>query len=230
MTEQKPDVPAEGTEEVLTPPTPEISAASEQASSEQAKFDAEAFEKRFKQLEESLLERLPEEVDRRFKSTTDKSFQDVRKVAKYLDQFGGDVEKAVREMAIDEIIEERRTVDPGRSDSPSGQVPSDFKKRTAEILEEAGIPLDDPEVVALSKEKVADAADWYRKLTRLGVRRAKQGGVTESASVSPTGQPAPTSSDDDLLNKIQELLRHPVKNAAEIDRLSSEARKRGLLK
>jgi len=206
MTEQTQDVPAEVTEELKAPPTPEISAESEQVSSAKAEFDAGAFDKRLKQIEESV-NKLPDLVDARFKSTTDKSFQDVRKVAKYLEQFGGDVDKAVREMAIDEMLEQRGKADPGRSSQPSGQKPSDFDKRTAEILEEAGIPPDDPEVIELAKTPVSSEAEWYRKLTRLGVRRAKQGNITPAATVGSSGKPvsAGGKSYDELAKELTEL-------------------------
>jgi len=187
MTEQTQDVPAEVTEEPKAPPTPTISAESKPESSAKAEFNAEAFEKRFNQLEEAV-SKLPDLVDARFKSTTDKSFQDVRKVAKYLEQFGGDVDKAVREMAIDEMIEQRGGRDFGKSTSTVAQAPSDFDKRTAEILEEAGIPPDDPELIELAKTPVSSEGEWYRKITKLGVRRAKQGSVTSAATVGQTGQ------------------------------------------
>lgn len=232
MTEKKPDVPVEGTEEGLTPPTPAISPASERVSSAETGFDVVAFEERISAKIDEIVASIPHEVDRRFKSTTDKSFQDVRKVAQYLEQFGGDVEKATREMAIDELLEGRKgeVGDPGRSPEPSTQLSeADFQRRTAEILEEAGIPLDDPEVLDLAKEKVASEADWYRKLTKLGVKRAKQGGIGTGAAVGDAGGPVKPAEDDALLDEIQDLLRHPIHNAKRIDELTAEARKRGLL-
>jgi hypothetical protein len=205
MTEQTQDVPAEVTEEPKAPPTPSISAESKPESSAKAEFNAEAFEERFKQLEEAV-NKLPDLVDARFKSTTDKSFQDVRKVAKYLEQFGGDVDKAVREMAIDEMIEQRSGRDSGKSSATVAQAPSDFDKRTAEILEEAGIPLDDPELVKLSETPVASAAEWYRKITRLGVQRAKQGNITPAAVVGSSGKVVASGDEQEaLLNEMNDF-------------------------
>ena len=228
MTEQTKDVPTQVTEETLAPPTPVISPASEQASSAETGFDAVAFEERITAKLDEFTESLPGLVDARFKSTTDKPHQDVRKIAEYLKKFGGDVEVAAREMAIDRLLEGRETEArvPGRTPARSTQ--ADFAARTEEILEEAGIPLDDPEVLEMQKSPVANEGDWYRKLTKLGIKRAKQGGVTASATIGSAGKASAPIEGDALLAEITELQRHPVANQKAIAEKMKQAREAGL--
>ena len=64
----------------------------------------------------------------------------------------------------------------------------------------------------------------------MGEKVAKQESVGLGARVGGGGANIPNkSSDNDLLNSIGVLQRHPVQNAKEIDRLMGQARSRGIL-
>ena len=235
MTEQTTDTTPQGTEDKLTPPVPDVVPASEPVTSTDTGFDAVAFEERITTKLDEFTESLPGLVDSRFKSATDKPMQDVRRVADYLKRFDNDVEKAAREMAIDRLLAggETEVRDPGRSSTQSTQMSeaekTNFEERTAKILGEAGIPLDDPEVAELAKKPVFDKEDYLDSLRTMGIKRLKQGGVTASATVGATGAAVTPVEGDALLAEIMELQESPVINQKAIEEKMDEARKAGLL-
>jgi len=234
MTEKTKDdiAPVEGEE--LAVPTPTISAGSDQAGSEESRFDAEAFEKRFF---EKLVPTLDELVDKRVKSIKDRRLNKLAKIDEILEAVeasGGDPNKIRDSLEKEEILSRMERLEQfiggagGSAASGKTQVSqAEFDKRTADILEEAGIPLDDPEVVELSKSPVANEAEWYRKLTRLGVKRAKQGGIGGAAVVGSSGKAPSKMSSDEIFSEIERLQVNPVANAARIKELMDQAKESG---
>jgi hypothetical protein len=213
MTDKTKDDIVKGEEEALAPPTPEISAGSEQAGSEKVGFDAEAFESRFF---EKLDEVLDKKVDARVKSIKDRRLNKLAKAEEILaavEAAGGDPEKIRGKLETDSLLNRLEALEAAISGA-GGSAPAggarvsqeEFDKKTAEILEEAGIPVDDEEVKELAKTKVANEGEWYRKLTALAVKRAKQGGITSSATVGKTGKTASTDKTyDELAAELAEL-------------------------
>lgn len=235
MTDITKDDVVKGEEEALVPPTPTISAGSEQAGSKETGFDAEAFETRFF---EKLDEVLDQKVDARVKSIKDRRLNKLAKADEILaavEAAGGDPEKIRGRLETDSLLNRLEAIEAaigsaGGSATAGGNRVSkkEFDNKTAEILEEAGIPLDDPEVIELAKMPVANEGDWYRKLTMLGVKRAKQGGITSSAAVGKTGKTTAPASGEELLSQIAELQVNPVQNAKKIAELMKQARDLGL--
>jgi len=238
MTEQTTDDIVQGEGEALVPPTPTISAGSEQAGSEETGFDVEAFEERFFS---KLDEVLDDKVDARVKSIKDRRLNKLAKIDEILaavEASGGDPEKIRGKLETDEVLNRLEALEGAMRGAGgtasvdgaqmSGAKQKEFEARTAEILEEAGIPLDDPEVLELKKSPVASEGDWYRKITKLGVQRAKQAGITPSAAVGDKGRPSISKSDQELLDEIEELQASPFENEALIVEKLAEARGRGL--
>jgi len=158
-------------------PTPQISQnSSDQPSSSATPFNEDA-------LIEKLTTRLEDVVERKLQSTKDKRFKNLegyeeaaptlKKFKEYLDKSGGDVDKASREMQIDQLIASRGG---GGSPAPTGAQRSETVDETkvADILNEAGVKFDDPDVVAWGKKTYASAGDAYHSLTRLATRKLKQ--------------------------------------------------------
>jgi hypothetical protein len=237
MTEKKQDDIVSGEEEAKVPPTPTISAGSEQAGSKESGFDAEAFEKKFFERFDDILD---SKVDARVKSIKDRRFNMLSKAEEILaavEAAGGDPEKIRGKLETDELLnridqlEERLSGVGGSTATGDAQVlgQKEFEARTAKILEEAGIPLDDPEVLELKEMPVANEGEWYRKLTTLGIKRAKQGGVTSSAVVGDKGKVSAPVEGDELLAQIMELQKHPVANEKLIKEKMAQAREAGLL-
>lgn len=194
MTEKLESV--EGAPEPQAPPVPDVSEASVQPAASVPEVDADA-------LVERLSAKIEELVDRKFQSAKDRRFADVEKIASYLKSAGGDVQKAAREMALDQFIEAQGRL----HDASLGTVPSAdnerverMQARTAEILADAGIDSDDPGVAELAKRKVGSEAEWYAQLARFTARRAKAGaGVKASAVVQETGKPPSVPEDEEAI-------------------------------
>jgi hypothetical protein len=236
MTDKTKDDIVKGEEEALAPPTPEISAGSEQAGSEKVGFDAEAFESRFF---EKLDEVLDKKVDARVKSIKDRRLNKLAKAEEILaavEAAGGDPEKIRGKLETDALLNRLEALEAAIS-SAGGSAPAggarvsqeEFDKKTAEILEEAGIPLNDPEVIELAKDPVSDEDDWYRRLAIHIAKKAKQGGITISAKVGEQGKAITPIEGDELLSEIMELQKHPVANAKLIAEKMKQAREAGLL-
>ena len=156
--------------------------------------------------------------DRRIAGLTD----DVARLKSYMSKSGGDVDKAVREMQIDDMLAGRsESKVPGRTESGSSGLQAAMQAVSTEILSGAEIDFEDPEYVALTKQyggRIDNAEDWRAITQAFADRRtskaAKQEGVTEAATVGATGKVAATG------EKTYDEL------AAELARLKSEGSSR----
>jgi hypothetical protein len=193
MTEDTKDVSVAGEEEVTAPPTPEISAGSPPVSSEQPGVDVDA-------LADKILERLEPSVDNkidaRFKSGKDTRFSKVDEIYEWVKASGGDPEQIRGALEQSSLRNEIENLKAQISSGASGKAPAgNFQADIADILNEAGIEPDDPEVAEWGSKTYTSESEALKSLTRLGVKRAKQGNVTAAAAVSPSGGAAPIEDD-----------------------------------
>lgn len=138
--------------------------------------------------------------DRRIAGLTD----DVDRLKSYIKQEGGDVDKAVREMQVDDMLAGRsESKVPGRTESGSSGLQAAMQAVSTEILSGAEIDFDDSEYVALTKQyagRITNAEDWRAVAQAFADRRttkaAKQAGVTDAATVGASGAVSAVSSDD----------------------------------
>lgn len=149
--------------------------------------------------------------DRRIAGLTD----DVERLKAYAKAAGGDLDKAVREMQIDDMLAGRsESKVPGRTESGSSGLEAAMQAVSTEILSGAEIDFDDPEYVALTKQyagRIQNAEDWRAVTQAFADRRttkaAKQEGVTDAATVGATGKAVSTGekSYDELAVELDEL-------------------------
>ena len=141
--------------------------------------------------------------DRRIAGLTD----DVARLKSYMTKSGGDVDKAVREMQIDDMLAGRsESKVPGRTESGSSGLQAAMQAVSTEILSGAEIDFEDPEYVALTKQyagRINDAENWRAVAQAFADRRttktAKQEGVTSAATVGASGVASVASDDADTV-------------------------------
>jgi hypothetical protein len=170
-------------------------------------FDQEA-------LVAKIIAQLGPEIDRRFQSAKDKRLSaldklggvdDLLALKDYIKAKNGNVDEALRDFQIDQMLAQRSTSAPeaGRPVAPENPN-AGLKEWTADILTEAGIAFDDPEYRSLASETVPDRSTFERKVTRFIARRAKQliqPGLATVIVSGATGAPAGTLTKDDKLNR-----------------------------
>lgn len=212
-----------------TPPTPALSSPSSGSSSPSGQtappVDADA-------LVEKMLAhpKFKSQLSGAVQSVKDKRFSEIERIKTYLDNAKGDVALARREMLMDEV-ESKLLAGENVGNVPANHTTtSPFEQQTADLLREAGIPLDDPEVKAMSAKQYASEADWFRDITRLGIARAKgQAPAPNGAIVGVSGQAITTpdreTQRDQLTTKLAELQKHPSKNWQEINEISLKLEK-----
>lgn len=214
MTDEKLES-AEEQQESAAPPMPKISDASpvEPSSAPSDK----ALMSRIEQLETTVRD-IPQAIEKMFQSAKDTRFgkleplieatPDLLRLKQYVDAAGGDWAKGYREMQLDDMIAERESRsparDPGRSTAAEEEA---MKDQTEVILKRGGIPYDDPELAKLATQNFESRADWYKAISDMADNRIKQASGPNPASVvtEGSGQLPPSLTDDELLNKIQEL-------------------------
>lgn len=205
MSDQPTELAPESVEPMVLP-TPEVSPPSEPTPS--AALDVGQL---VSQLKESILPELKQYVDRSTQSVKDRRIagleqrvSDLTSAKAALEAHGGDINKAARELAIDELL--------GRGDSPAnlGKVGEDWGAGVQKILSEAAsagikISADDPELQAVSKGSYASWADAYAAVNRVVLRRAK-GVSTANVPAEVSGLPITSKSVDELTSQLTNLI------------------------
>jgi len=235
MTEEDVGRQAEGEQEPAAPPTPAIASGdSAAAGSAETQFDAEDLANKVMERIDAILD---DKVDARVKSIKDKRLAKLAKadeILEFVELAGGDKAKIQDALAQSELlnrldaIEERLGSEGAVGAATRRADPDD----AAKILQKYDIPFDDPEVEAwASKQSFTSEQQALAALEALGTKRAKQGNVTQAATVGTGAQPAPAGeTDDELLERIEGLLRHPLQNVEERKAAIAEAKKRELMK
>ena len=220
-------------QEQPSPAVPSVPSGVEQASAPSLDLDNLA-----EKVAGMVREGLQVDIERGIQSTKDRRFSDVERVIKALKDAGGDEMLAIRNMQIDDLIAQGALPAevPGRTDDGMEVA---FEAISKEILSGANIPFDDAEYNALVTEyegRVRNPEHWrsiaQAHVDRRRIQSERQEGVTPAASSSALdGTPPSTGdSDDELLEKIDELLKHPLQNIKERKELIAEAKKRELMK
>ena len=221
----EPQVSAQEVVESKAPPTPTIS----EPSGGQPKSVAPAIDE--DKLVAKLIERLEDVIEKKVQSKTDRRlsrvdgfYADMESLKGYLQKNKGDVDAAYREMAIDDLLQSRAASGavPGRTAEPEPQVDA---STVADILNEAEVKFDDPDVLTWSKKQYADVGDAYRELSRMVTKKVKQGRAASGSPVLDAGTtvvPAGGEEADDLTDKLIELQKQPTKNKAAIGALSKK--------
>lgn len=164
-------------------------------------------------------------------SVKDKRFSEFDRIKTYLDAHGGDVEKAKREMVLDEMVSQFGQEIPGRVSAV--QTPqSDLQSKTADLLGEYGIKPDDPELIEMAKQPYATDFDWLKDLSKLGARRLRgEAPPPRSANLSTSGSSTPANSrqsetrDDKIARLTAEVATlRQVESLAPSDQLSAKTK------
>lgn len=179
--------------EIASVPTPKISSASGAQPSSASVFD----EERVAQKVADILRRENQsEKDKRY-AKVDHFYEDMDRLKQYVAKSNGDVEAAYRNMALDDYIAERKQPvsqpeSQGRPDRNLEQQ-STLQSKTADILNEWGIPPDDPELAKLATKAYGSETDWIVAVSKFGAKRAKQDAPASPSSVSVDAPAQPTA-------------------------------------
>lgn len=187
---------------------------------------------------------IQEEISRTFQSGKDVRFNSVERIHKYLEDAGGDVAKATRDMKLDEIY------DTLGSEAAAGTVAqgSDSQTKFAEAktqlaLDDAGIAYDDPAYLLMVSQYGTLPADQWISVAETWAgqqkdKRAKQENIPGAAAASESGNVITAEGDEDietLTQELNKLMAQPataetMKARAELRlRLSAQQDKVGLL-
>ncbi len=245
MPEDVKDDIQEGEGEPKGPPTPDISAGSTEAGSEQPGFDADAFETRIFDSIDSIKESLPDLIDAGIKSTKDKRWNKLTKADEILaavEASGGDPDKIRGKLESDALLNrldamEERLSSGGAGGTAPAEDAQALQLRTdaAELLTKAraehGVEITDEEINELMGTQARwTAPEWLSALSSSVIKKAKQGNIGDGASAGSSGTAVTPTDDDELLENMETLMKHPVANKDAIAKLKIEAVKRGLLK
>jgi hypothetical protein len=191
MTEEVKDASLEDAEEPKAPPMPEISTGSEDVSSAQPGIDADALVEKFIERLDPILD---ERVDARFKSGKDVRFSKVDEIYDWVKASGGDPEKIRMSLERSAYEERLAAIEARLHGGAGGAVPAGetqgyrfSEDRAAEILSEAGVTWDHPEVVAWTGRTFASEVQAEAALKAAVSKGQKQESVGAGASAGPTG-------------------------------------------
>ncbi len=169
-------------------------------------------------LVEKAVARLDSLIDKRLQSMKDKRLgvldnggaEAIATLKEYIKAKNGDVDAAVREMSIDQLIAKQQPVQAGvAGTTPAQDTTKVMTEWTRDYLNEAGIAFDDPEYAQLVKGGATGLPDWQNKVTRLAARRAKQAVQPGAASATGAsgGSVAGAGTNEDKLNRKYAELR-----------------------
>ena len=196
-------------QEQPSPAVPSVPSGVEQASAPSLDLDNLA-----EKVAGMVREGLQVDIERGIQSTKDRRFADVEKIAAYLKDSGGDIEKATREMKVDEILARESGAPSPVLGRTEDETKAAFGAISEEILSGADIAFDDPEYlafVAKHNKKITTPEAWRSVLQshadRRRIQSARQEGVTASAISSATGGASPASDDsyEGLANQLGAL-------------------------
>ena len=207
------------TEETPTPAVPSAKTGDKQPSAAPTE-DVTALLEKFANLERSI----PDLIERGIQSTKDRrldalgalgedGIQSLKRFKSYLDKFGGDEEKAIKEMRVDDLLQ----TGPSKAEvvgATDAAVEGRMQRFARRILATAGIAANDPrydEFVGkhrfVSENRFYDDLEnWIDATTTKEARQQAAG----AASVSqPAGSQAALSGDADDLAAEMERLQYP---------------------
>jgi len=183
------------------------------ATAPSAKLDADSLASALKSdptLRSALVEALRPEWQKDTQSVKDKRIagltDDVERLKVYIQKTGGDVDAAVREMRVDELLEGR----PARGGAESEDV-AYMTAKSALILKDAEISFEDPEyrLLVAQYEGRINPNQWVDVVQHFADSRQKkatrQTSVTASAAVGGGGSAAPAGDLDALTEELEAI-------------------------
>jgi nitrous oxide reductase len=214
-------------------PTPDVSdvSAAGQPSGQQVDMDALA-----DKVAGKIIPKFEDMARRSAQSVFDKKAYQFDKMAEYLKAAGGDPKKAARDMALDQIAERELSRQDSEPVVPGKDKGEDGETRTARFLndlkDESGVELSDEELKQIwSGKRYTNYDDAYKDARKAAWKKVKQANIGAGAAASTAGEsPAAEETDDEIVAKYEKAVRTPSSTAAELKRLTGEAKKRGLLK
>lgn len=209
MTEKVQDALPVVEQEPKGPPTPDVSGGSADAGSAAPGPDASALEKKLAALEQRL-EKLPDLIDARVKSTKDKRFQDLEKVKQYLDEAKGDAKLAARNMLLDQMLQEGKEPAPVQPSAPGRAIGEDAESRTAKFLndlkDESGVELTDEELAQVwGGKRYTNWDDAFKDVRRAAFKKAKGESIGAGAVVSEATTGAKAEDAEGLARELSEI-------------------------
>lgn len=210
------------------PPTPSISSASG-AQPPSTPVDDEALVERLlnhPKLQTAIERKAQSLKDRRLQQQEDR-LSGVERVLQYLPNVKPeDVQQAQRAMALDDLVAGRYSPqpDPGRSEEvDANQLWANAKK----ILSKAGIPENDPEVIALAGKNYQTEGDYYADIAGIAAGRVKPqvpaGAIVNDGSSGSTPVTADKEARMDQINRrMAEISKNPTAYREELSKLTTE--------
>ena len=202
----------EETTEATDSPSPSTPSLVSPGEASAPPFDADALASKTADLLRPMIE---QEVSRTFQSGKDKRYANVELISKYLENAGGDVAKAARDMKLDEIYE-RLDSDGAAGAAPQGSESNQafMEARTAQLLSGVGIDFEDPDykmLVAQYGGRITNPEQWIGVVEAFTGQRqnkqAKQENIPGAAAASEGGNVITAEGDEDIESLTQELTR-----------------------
>jgi hypothetical protein len=237
MTEKAQDALPVVEQEPGKKPIPDVSGGSADAGSATTGPDVSSLVKELAEVK-ARLDKLPDDIDARFKSGKDKRFAKVDEIYEWAKKAGGDpkkIEDAVERQVLLERLEalEQPT---GSGGAPGRATAEDIESKTAEFLNDlkdrSGIELTDEDLKTVwGGKRYTRFEEASADVERFAWKKAKQANVGAGAAATGGGkQVTQSDTDDELLEQYEKASKQPVGKAEELKRLREEAKKRGLLK
>ena len=233
MAEEDPKLePTTEPTEPTDPPSPSTPSLVSPGEVSEPTFDADALASKTADLLRPMIE---QEVSRTFQSGKDKRYANVELISKYLENAGGDVSKAARDMKLDEIYER---LDSDGADGTAAQGSESnqayMEARTAQLLNDAGIDFEDPDYKMLTAQyggRITNPEQWIGVVEAFTGQRqnkqAKQENIPGAAAAIEGGNVITAEGDEDIESLTQELATLQAQPAtAESMALRTELRKR----
>jgi hypothetical protein len=227
MTDKTPESGLE-VPELKAPPVPEISEPSGDERPSAAAVDADTLAAR---VAAQVLEQLDQTIDRKMQSTKDKRLSaldgldvaSLKRFAALAKEVGED--KAIRELAIDKLIERQASPagDPGRSPKVETR---DTSVILAEVKNDLGVEIapDDPDLISLAKKSYSSWDAWQTAVVKLGARKAKQANAPTSVVAETPQKPPSGGSLEAAQEKLARLQANPKTTSADLQSAFSEVR------
>jgi len=213
MPKETTDAPVEGAEGTTALPVPDVSSSSAPVSSAGPGIDAEALAHLADKVRADLKKELDDLVDARFKSGKDRRFAKVDEIYDWVKRAGGDPSKIEGDLTISELRQRLEAVEKGGdvgtspAATPQGKIHAETEELLKDLKDELGVEFSREELESLSRSKVYTSNNaWYAELSKAAVKKAKQGGVGQSATVGVSGAPpAPQGEEQEaLLNEMND--------------------------
>lgn len=184
---------------------------------------------------------LPDVVEGQIKRTKDRRFRSLQGIDPdtliafkgYLDKFGGDFERAARELQIDLMLEGKAGPVPTPGSDGEGQAfatGAELAGISSGILTEAGLAFDDPAYLAFVQQNQGrrfKAEEWRSAVNSFAFKRIRQGSPAAGAIVGEQGLPPPPADLQREYDKELAALRGS-RNIAGLMDLRKRYRARGL--